>query len=232
VTTKSSATDMVTEVDEAVEALIVDRLAAARPDDGVNGEEGASREGTTGVVWQVDPIDGTTNFVYGYPGFAVSLAAELHGAAIAAAVYDVMRDELFTATKDGGAWRDGAAIRCTDAHSIAAALVATGFSYEPERRARQAHVLTAVLPAVRDIRRGGAASTDLCAVACGRVDAYYERGLQPWDHAAGALIAAEAGAIVGDLDGGQPSWEFTLAAAPALFDALRTILCDAGARDA
>jgi myo-inositol-1(or 4)-monophosphatase len=227
--TKTSATDLVTEVDHAAEALIVERLAAARPDDGVNGEEGASHPGTSGIVWHIDPIDGTTNFVYGLPGFAVSLAAELRGQVIAGAVVDAVRDEAFGATLGGGATCNGVPIACSEADDLSRALVATGFSYLAERRARQAAVLTQVLPQVRDIRRLGAAATDLCAVACGRVDAFYEKGLHPWDFAAGALIASEAGASVGNLDGGPASTGFTLAAAPSLFGSLRSLLRDAGA---
>lgn len=230
--TKTSATDLVTDVDRAAEARIVARLTDARPDDGVNGEEGASRPGTSGVVWHIDPIDGTTNFVYGLPGYAVSIAAQVDDQVLAGAVVDPMRDETFTAWQGGGARCNGEPIHCTGEDELARALVATGFSYLPERRARQAEVLSVVLPAVRDIRRLGAASTDLCAVACGRVDAFYERGLQRWDDAAGGLIAVEAGAIVGDLadrddverSADPDGMRFTLAANPALFPTLRDLL--------
>ena len=230
--TKTSATDLVTEVDRASEALIVERLATERPDDGVNGEEGAAHPGTSGVVWHIDPIDGTTNFVYDLPGYAVSLGAEIDGQIVAGVVADPVRGETFAATLGGGATRNGAPIHCTAGVDLGRALVATGFSYLSQRRALQARVLADVLPAVRDIRRLGAASTDLCAVACGRVDAFYEKGLAMWDHAAGALIAAEAGAEVGDLDDGPPSSAFVLAASPALFAPLRSLLRDAGAADA
>jgi myo-inositol-1(or 4)-monophosphatase len=232
ISTKSSATDLVTEVDRAVGRRIVEELARRRPGDGLNGEEGAARPGSTGVTWHIDPIDGTTNFVYGLPGYAVSVAAE-HGAQmVAGVVLDVVRDELFTATVGGGAARNGAPIRCSSAADVSTALVATGFSYLAERRARQARVLETVLPAVRDIRRLGAASTDLCAVACGHVDAFYEKGLGSWDYAAGALVATEAGAMVGGLDGGPPSGDFVLASSPALFGPLRTLLARSGAGDA
>jgi myo-inositol-1(or 4)-monophosphatase len=230
--TKSSPTDLVTEVDRASEALIVAGLLAARPHDGIVGEEGTDRPGTSGVRWVVDPIDGTTNFVYGVPGFAVSLAAEVDGRVVAGVVHDPRHGEVFTATLGGGAQRNGRTIAVAAPTTLERALVATGFSYEPERRRRQAHVLTAVLPAVRDIRRQGAASVDLCWVACGRVDACYERGLAPWDHAAGALIAAEAGAVVSDLDGGPPSGQFVLAASPAVAEPLRALLRRAGAASA
>lgn len=222
VTTKTSGTDMVTEMDHRSEALIVEGLLAARPHDGVLGEEGTSRAGTSGITWVVDPLDGTTNYLYGYPGWGVSIAACVDGTPIAAAVADPMHGDLFTAAHGGGATRNGMPIAVRDETAgLATALIATGFSYEPARRARQAIVLEHLLPRVRDIRRGGAAAVDLCWVACGRVDAFYERGLQPWDLAAGWLIATEAGATVGDLTGGVPSPAFVLAAAPHLFAPLR-----------
>jgi myo-inositol-1(or 4)-monophosphatase len=230
--TKSSATDLVTDMDRAAERLIVEQLLGARPDDGVEGEEGHRRRGSSGVTWVIDPIDGTTNYVYGFPGFAVSIAARVGDQAAAGVVVDPLHGDIFSAVRGAGATRNGEPIRTSQATDLPAALVATGFSYEAPRRARQAMVLTQVLPAVRDIRRMGAASVDLCWVACGRVDAYYERGLKPWDHAAGALVAAEAGAAVGDLDGGPPSGDFVLAAAPALFAPLQALLTEAGAQDA
>ena len=232
IVTKSSATDLVTDLDRAVERLLVDGLLAARPDDGVLGEEGSDRAGTSGVRWIIDPVDGTTNFVYGYPGFNVSVAAEVDGRVVAGCVVDPLHRDVFCATLGGGATRNDVAIACRDSSDLATALVGTGFSYDPERRRRQAVVLTHVLPEVRDIRRQGAAAIDLCWVACGRVDAYFERGLQPWDHAAGGLIATEAGARVEDLDGNPTSIDFTIAAPPALFDQLRDLVERAGARRA
>lgn len=232
VDTKTTGTDMVTEMDRASESLILGRLTAARPDDAVLGEEGTDRAGTTGVRWIVDPIDGTTNYLYGHAGFAVSIAAEIDGEIALGVVHDPLHDEVFTATRNGGAFRNGTPIRASTETELSRALVATGFSYEPERRRRQAAVLGQVIGSVRDIRRMGAASVDLCSVACGRVDAYYERGLQPWDHAAGALIACEAGAIVRDLAGGPPVFDFCLAAPPALFEQLRLLLLAADAGNA
>jgi myo-inositol-1(or 4)-monophosphatase len=232
VTTKSSPTDMVTEMDRAVEQLIVEGILDARPDDGLLGEEGTSRDGTSGVRWIIDPLDGTTNYLYGHAGFAVSVAAAIGDEVAAGVVIDPLHADVFEATAGGGATRNGRAITCTSADDLDRALVATGFSYEPARRARQAAVLTTVLPRVRDIRRMGAAAVDLCSVACGRVDAYWERGLQPWDLAAGALVAREAGAQVGDLTGGPASPAFTLAAAPGLFEPLAVLLREAGAADA
>ena len=229
VTTKTSATDMVTDMDRASEALIVEGLAKARPDDAVLGEEGASRPGASGVRWVIDPLDGTTNYMYGHVGYAVSIAAEVGGRAVVGVVADASRGELFTAAAGGGAHRDGERVTVSGLSDLSSALVATGFSYLPERRARQALLLRTVLPAVRDVRRVGAASLDLCSLACGRVDAYYEAGLQPWDLAAGALIAAEAGAAVEGLDGPVPESGSVVAATPALIGPLRDLLRTAGA---
>ena len=231
VATKTSATDMVTDMDRASEALIVEGLAKARPDDAVLGEEGASRPGSSGVRWVIDPLDGTTNYMYGHVGYAVSIAAEVDGRAVVGVVADASRGELFTATAGGGAHRDGQPITVSGASDLSSALIATGFSYRAERRARQALLLRTLLPAVRDLRRVGAASLDLCSVACGRVDAYYEAGLQPWDLAAGALVAAEAGAAVEGLDGPVPESGSALAATPDLIGPLRDLL-RAAAEDA
>jgi fructose-1,6-bisphosphatase/inositol monophosphatase family enzyme len=230
--TKSSRTDLVTDYDGRSERLIVDGILAARPADGVLGEEGTERPGESGVRWIIDPLDGTTNYLYGYPGFAVSIAVEHRGEVVAGVVYDVARRECFTATLGGGAHLDGVALAVNVDPDLSTALVGTGFSYDAERRRRQAEVVTAILPVVRDLRRGGAAAIDLCSVAAGRLDAFYERGLQVWDYAAGALVASEAGAWVGDLHGGPPSSAFALAAGPPLFEPLRLLLDGAGASDA
>jgi myo-inositol-1(or 4)-monophosphatase len=232
VSTKTTGTDMVTEMDRASEAHIADRLLGTRPADGILGEEGADVAGTSGVRWVVDPLDGTTNYLYGFPGFNVSIAAEVDGTAMVGVVYDVVRDELFSAVRGEGATRDGQPIRASTARTLPHALIGTGFSYEPERRRRQAEVLVSVLPQVRDIRRQGAAALDLCSVACGRLDAYYERGLAAWDLAAGGLIAAEAGALVTDLHGGPPTPGAVVAAAPGIAAALRDLLATTGIADA
>lgn len=229
VETKTTGTDMVTEMDRRAEDHIVSAIRRARPDDAVVGEEGTAEAGTTGVEWIIDPIDGTTNYLYGHPGFGVSVAVAIHGEVVAGVVVDPVHNDVFTATKGGGANRNGARIAVSDQTQLSHTLVATGFSYEPERRRRQAEVLVHVLPSVRDIRRMGAAAVDLCSVACGRVDAFYEKGLARWDFAAGALIAREAGATVGDLTGDPPSSAFTLAAAPEVFEPLRVLLDAAGA---
>ena len=230
--TKSSLTDMVTEIDHASEALIVEGLLGPRPDDGILGEEGTAVEGTSGVRWVVDPLDGTTNYLYGVPGFNVSIAAEIDGDVVAGVVFDVMHDELFAATRGGGARRNGQPIAASAATELSSALVATGFAYDAVRRARQARVLVDVLPHVRDIRRFGAAAVDLCWVACGRLDGYYERGLAPWDLAAGGLIASEAGAVVTDFEGGPMAPGSVVAAARRIADALRDLVRAAGAADA
>lgn len=243
--TKTSPTDIVTEMDTAAERLIVDRLLAARPADGVLGEEGASGEGTSGVRWVIDPIDGTVNYLYDLPAWAVSIAAEVDGAAVAGVVHVPPLGETWTATRGGGAYRtrdatggdatgggvpgggvpgNGVPVRCADEVRVDRALVATGFGYDAGRRGSQAEVLRGVLPFVRDVRRMGSAAIDLCHVAGGRVDAYYERGVQRWDVAAAALIATEAGAVVGGLHGRPAGPEFTLAAPAGLFGPLHDLL--------
>jgi myo-inositol-1(or 4)-monophosphatase len=207
VTVKSSSVDVVTAVDTASERLIVERLTAARPGDGVLGEEGGARTGTSGVRWVVDPIDGTVNFLYGVPAYAVSIAAEVEGVVRAGAVLNAATGELFTATSGGGAYLSSphrpepVRLRGNAPASLEQTLVATGFGYRVEQRRAQGAVVARLLPQVRDIRRFGSAALDLCAAAAGRVDAYYELHLNPWDHAAGALVAAEAGLVVTGLPG-------------------------------
>jgi myo-inositol-1(or 4)-monophosphatase len=229
---KSSPTDMVTSMDRASERHIVAGIRAARPHDAIVGEEGTEEAGTSGVRWVIDPLDGTTNYLYALPAFAVSIAVEVDGAVVAGVVADPSHRETFAATRGGGATCNGKPIACSEVASLAHALVGTGFSYSHDRRARQGAVVASVLPRARDVRRFGAAALDLCWVACGRLDAFYEKGLQTWDLAAGGLVAAEAGATVGDLDGGPASTEFALASAPKIFDELRTLLLDAKANHA
>ena len=219
---KSSPVDVVTAVDTASERLIVGRLTAARPEDGVLGEESASRKGTSGVRWVVDPIDGTVNFLYGVPAYAVSIAAEVDGVVRAGAVLNVATGELFTATSGGGAFLSTPArpepVRLTGSSpvSLEQTLVATGFGYRAEQRRAQGAVVARLLPQVRDIRRFGSAALDLCAAAAGRVDAYYELELNPWDHAAGALVAAEAGLVVTGLPGRRFAEPMAIAAAASI----------------
>jgi myo-inositol-1(or 4)-monophosphatase len=179
----------------------------------------------------VDPLDGTTNYLYGLAGFNVSIGVEVNDQPAAGAVYDIARDELFSASLGGGATRNGETIQTTSARHLPHALVGTGFSYEPEQRHRQAQVLVTLLPRVRDIRRQGAAALDLCSVACGRLDAYYEQGLAPWDVAAGGLIASEAGAAVTNVAGDAVTAGTVVAAAPGIAPALRRLLRTAGVTD-
>ena len=226
---KSSPTDMVTEMDRAAEVQIVAAIRSARPDDGILGEEGALEAGSTGVRWVIDPLDGTTNYLYGFPAFAVSIAAEVDGTVAAAVVHDPTRRETFSAQRGKGAWCGTQRLTVRTPPSLATALVGTGFSYDPGRRVRQAEVVVQLLSAVRDIRRAGAAALDLAWLAAGRLDAFFERGLQRWDFAAGGLIAAEAGAVVSDLDGGPPSSDIVVAAAPSIAEEFRRLLADAEA---
>jgi myo-inositol-1(or 4)-monophosphatase len=227
--TKSSATDIVTEMDRRAEALIARRLAAHRPGDGFLGEEGGARQGSSGITWVVDPIDGTVNYLYEIPAYAVSIAARDGDQVVAGVVVNARSGEMWTAARGGGALLDGRPIHVNAAADLSQALIATGFGYDSARRTRQAAVLQQVLPRVRDVRRAGAASLDLCAVACGRVDGYYEQGLKPWDLAAGGLIAEEAGARVGGLAGKPAGEALVLAAPPGLFEPLEALLAAHGA---
>ena len=256
--TKSSPTDVVTEMDGRAEELIRARILVARPDDAILGEEGGQVDGAADAParWVVDPLDGTVNYLYGLHDWAVSIAAEVDWveggevgrAIVAGAVYVPMRGELFTAVRGEGAWLESTRssgtpgsqpetgipdstferipLRCRPGVPLDQALIATGFGYRAERRTVQGEVVAALLPRIRDIRRNGVASVDLCAVAAGRLDGYYERGLNYWDYAAGALIAEEAGAVVGDSRGGPPSPSMTVAAGPGLFGPLRDALAE------
>ncbi|MGY1603343.1 inositol monophosphatase family protein [Geodermatophilus sp. SYSU D00815] len=228
---KSSPVDMVTAVDRASEELVVGRLLGARPDDGLLGEEGSDRAGTSGVRWIVDPIDGTTNFVYGVPAYAVSIAAEVDGRVRAGAVLNAATGELFTATLGGGArlsapGAEPVPLAVSAPASLEQTLVATGFGYRAEQRRAQGAVVAELLPRVRDIRRFGSAALDLCAVAAGRVDAYFERHLNPWDFAAGSLVAAEAGAVVTGLPGRPFGAPLGIAVSPAVAEEFVALLDD------
>lgn len=227
--TKSSPTDVVTAADRAVERLLVEGIRAARPGDGVLGEEGAADDGTTGLRWVIDPIDGTVNYLYGIPQWGVSVGVERDGEAVVGVVVVPARGETWTAVRGRGASVNGRALRCSAVTSLQQTLLATGFGYDARRRAAQAAVLPSLLPAVRDIRREGAGALDLCSVAAGRVDAYYEQGLSPWDLCAGGLIAQEAGARVQGLHGKPASHDLVIAAPPAVFDALHDLLAAADA---
>ncbi len=225
-TTKSSATDMVTEFDKANEVLIVEGIRAVRPHDAIVGEEGTDTPGTSGVDWLIDPIDGTTNFMYGLPGWAVSIAARTAAGTQVGVVYVPATDELFTATAGGGAHLGGAPISCSTTDDVSLALVATGFSYSPAHRAAQARRVAVLLPQVRDLRRFGAASADLCNLAAGRVDVYFEQWLGPWDIAAGELIAREAGCMTSTLDGQPVRPDSVIAANPQLMGPMRDLIAE------
>ncbi|WP_371591054.1 MULTISPECIES: inositol monophosphatase family protein [unclassified Streptomyces] len=227
--TKTSAVDVVTEMDIASEKLITDYLAERRPDDGVLGEEGSSVEGTSGIQWVIDPIDGTVNYLYGRPDWSVSIAARKDGETLVGVVAAPMRAETYRAVLGEGAFVNDRPARVRVAPPLEQALVGTGFGYLESRRARQAEVLGHLVPRVRDIRRGGSAAIDLCDVALGRMDAYYERGLNPWDFAAGDLIAREAGALTGGRPGEPLSPELTVAAPPGVFEPLQNWLEELGA---
>ncbi len=269
VQTKSSPTDVVTQLDRAAEEQIRAHILAVRPQDVILGEEGGEHGAGSGpaggagagagapgagagagapgagagavagagagpgarIRWIVDPLDGTVNYLYGLPDWAVSIAAEVDGEVVAGAVFAPRRGALFSARRGGGAWaRQGPPdapprrLACNSGVPLDRALVATGFGYAAGRRQVQGEVLAAVLPRVRDIRRGGSCAVDLCSLAGGHVDAYYERGVQAWDVAAGGLIAREAGAVVAGLDGRPAGPELTIGAAPGLFEQLHDLL--------
>lgn len=220
VETKSSGSDMVSEMDRGAERMIVEGVLRERPDDGLLGEEGTQRPGTSGLRWVIDPLDGTTNYLYGHPLWSVSIAVECNGVGVVGVVEAPTLRETFAASVGHGATCNGASIRVTDCDSLASALVATGFAYNADARRAQGRVAAELLPIVRDVRRAGSAALDLCAVASGRVDAYYERGCKAWDLAAGQIIVREAGGVATDLGNGPPSTEMCVAANPGLHELL------------
>jgi myo-inositol-1(or 4)-monophosphatase len=215
---KSSATDMVSDADREAEEAISRLLRAERPDDGLLGEEGLEAGGSSGRRWVVDPLDGTTNYLYRYPAWCVSVALEDADGGLVGVVHDPLAGETFRAVRGEGACLNGAPTRVRDSGSLERALVATGFGYDPDVRRGQGEVLLRLLPRVRDVRRAGAAALDLCHVAAGRLDGYYERGINPWDWAAGALIVQEAGGRVLPLEGGRPG--IAAASGPTLAEEL------------
>nr|WP_229742241.1 inositol monophosphatase family protein [Gordonia jinhuaensis] len=240
VATKSSPTDPVTVVDTETEGLIRGQLADLRPDDSVLGEEdGGSVEVPDGVRWVIDPIDGTVNFLYGVPAYAVSIAAQIDGVSVAGAVADVAGRRVFFATRGAGSFvadlgsTSARRLRASSADSVDLSLVATGFGYAAARRRRQGQIAAALLPRIRDLRRIGSAALDLCMVADGVVDAHFEHGLSPWDWAAGSLIAEEAGAMLRLPSAASRSddGDLTLAAAPGIAEELTALLDELGALD-
>jgi myo-inositol-1(or 4)-monophosphatase len=229
--TKSSPTDVVTAVDLASERLIRREIEAVRPDDSFVGEEGDDVAGSTSVTWVADPIDGTVNFLYGIPQFAVSLAARVGTRVVAGVVYNPISDETFTAVLGGGAELNGHPIEVSGCTVLAEALVGVGYHYKAEVRHHQAVETARLIPVVRDVRRLGSAALDLCFLAAGRLDAYVERGLKPWDFAAGRLIATEAGAIVAGLRGDPVSERIIVGAPRDFFPVFEAAVLDAGFGD-
>lgn len=228
--TKSTPIDIVTQADRDAEQLIRSLLAEARPDDGFLGEESGATIGTSGLTWVVDPIDGTVNYLYGLPAWAVSVAV-VEGdpdpatwRALAGCVVNPSTQEVFSATAGGGARLGDRSIAVNAGVALDRALIGTGFGYDLDARGSQIDVVSAVLRRARDVRRIGSAALDLCNVAAGRFDAYYEWGLNPWDHAAGALVAREAGAAVLGRDGAPGGRDLMVVAAPELADALLALV--------
>lgn len=213
--TKSSATDVVTEADRASETLIRERILAARPGDGILGEEGSDSAGTTGVRWVVDPIDGTVNYVLGLPQYAVSIGVEVDGVMQVGVVVNAATGDEYAAVRGQGATRNGRALAVRAPSRLDRAVVATGYNYEPAIRARQAAAVAELVVRVADIRRFGSCALDLCALASGQLDGYVEEGCMPWDHAAGGLIAQESGAVVEVLAGASGRDLVVAAPAPA-----------------
>ena len=218
--TKSSATDVVTEADRASEALILERVLAARPDDGILGEEGSDTAGTSGVRLVVDPIDGTVNYFLGLPQYAVSIGVEVEGVVQVGVVVNAATGDEYAAVRGRGATRNGRRIEVREARPLERAVVSTGFNYERAIREQQAAAVARLLVEVTDIRRFGSCALDLCALASGQSDGYVEEGCMPWDHAAGGLIAEEAGAVVEVLEGASGRALVVAAPAPAYLDFL------------
>lgn len=222
-TTKSSPTDLVSEMDHASEKLIFEIILSARPHDGLIGEEGTSKPSQSGISWVVDPIDGTANYLRGLPNYSISIAAANEKEAIVGVVHDPTMNETFTAISGHGASLNDEPIACSKA-SLEEAIIGTGFSYSSAQRARQADVLRGLLPSVGDIRRPGSAAISFCWVACGRLDAFFETGLKPWDWAAGALIAVEAGADIFGAEMDRSHGELIVASSPSIAAGLCRIL--------
>jgi myo-inositol-1(or 4)-monophosphatase len=226
-TTKSTLTDVVTEFDRAAELAIVDTLRRLRPDDAIVGEEGTSVSGRSGYAWYIDPIDGTTSFVYDLPTWSCSIGVAHDDTMVAGAVYLPALDELFDAARGHGARLDGRPISVSGEVAIGLALVGTGFSYDRAQRIVQVRRLAGMIGDVRDVRRTGSAAVDLCFVAAGRLDVYYEQHLNAWDSAAGLLIAEEAGAASSGFGGGPPRPAELVVATPGLHRAFLELLAAA-----
>jgi myo-inositol-1(or 4)-monophosphatase len=218
---KSGVFDFATQMDHESEKLIVSEILAARPDDGLIGEEGANRESKSGVTWVIDPIDGTVNYLYDIPGWCISIAAKDRDGGLAGVVYSPATQSLWKAHRGGGAFLNGNPIKCNDPVALNRALVGSGFAYDLEKRKIQAALIARLLPEIRDLRRLGACAVDICHVASGSLDAYFEAGVNEWDYAAAGLIATEAGAMI-SIDTGIWNGEknMVIVAGPALHPAL------------
>jgi myo-inositol-1(or 4)-monophosphatase len=231
VTAKSTPTDLVSDADRDAERLIIETVTRARPGDGFLAEESGGGDSSTGVRWVIDPLDGTVNFLYGISVWAVSIAAEVDGDVLVAVVYDPSRDDMFSAVRGGGSYLNGDRISVSQETELSRSLVGTGFAYNVDIRTSQADVVRRVLPLVRDIRRDGSAALDLCSLARGRIDAFYESNMGAWDRAAGVLIAREAGATVTDLAPPFGNEIGVVAANRKLHDQLRALVLHGGTRE-
>ncbi len=218
---KSTPTDAVTVMDKRSEELLVAQLLEGRPDDAILGEEGSDLPGTSGFRWVIDPIDGTVNYLYGLPGWSVAVGLEYEGEPIVGVVAVPTYGVTYFGARGLGAFRERGSVtepvQASTVTELAMALTATGFGYASERRAFQAEILQTMLPEIRDIRRAGSAAVDICWVADGSVDAFYEKGLNPWDFTAASVVAREAGVLLAGLDGRGPNSDLTIAANPELF---------------
>jgi myo-inositol-1(or 4)-monophosphatase len=215
-TEKSSAVDFATQMDKQAEELIVKQLLTYRPDDGIIAEEGSAKESKSGITWVIDPLDGTVNYLYGLPGWNVSIAAKDNDGVVVGVVNAPSIDGFWSGIRGGGATYNGVKIKCNDPVELSKALLGTGFAYDLNLRVSQGETMAKLLPRIRDLRRNGAAAVDLCYVAMGALDGYFESSLNEWDHAAGGLIAIEAGAVVSGRGGGAPNSDLVVCAGPAL----------------
>jgi len=223
-TEKSSAVDFATQMDKQAEELIVKQLLTYRPDDGIIAEEGSAKESKSGITWVIDPLDGTVNYLYGLPGWNVSIAAKDKDGVVVGVVNAPSIDGFWSGVRGGGATYNGVKIKCNDPVELGKALLGTGFAYDLNLRVSQGETMAKLLPRIRDLRRNGAAAVDLCYVAMGALDGYFESSLNEWDHAAGGLIAIEAGAVVSGRGGGAPNSDLVVCAGPALYAQLLPLI--------
>jgi myo-inositol-1(or 4)-monophosphatase len=221
---KSTPTDLVSDADKASEALILDLIGSKRPDDGILSEEGGRERSASGLTWVIDPLDGTVNFLFGIPAWSVSIAVEDGDGGLVGVVYQPTTEEIFSATRGQGASLNDKAIRVSDRGELSSALVGTGFAYDARARRVQAEIVARVLPSARDIRRAGSAALDLAALACGRLDAFYEAPMERWDKAAGVVLIKEAGGTVSELEAPLGLSPGVVAANPHLHDELRELV--------